>query len=724
MDRILNKGRKKVFILTLFLLPLLSLYSQIMQNPLPGVWANKQVLLLSLPEGSTAFYSLSEEDPETYGLIYDGPVLLDVTGDVSLTVLVTDKEGKKQRLTTQYSVKAVEESSKVLNTNQERVFMNTLNSALYLDYTAGDELTLPSSLYYSFDKESKSFIPGVPISLSNKVIVPRFLPLTIKKDSVFWRYIIKINPAQSSLYSRRDVPFFVTDWEIFTFKSTGYIYKIDGGWWCVPRLPVTLDRSKPHTIYWQSIEYSSDNSVKSFTLPPKPSIKTRKNIKGVATITCQGGKEDKDYLFGVKAEGTVTSLYKDFVLDTFYGDLYEGKESVGIYYDNLYQGDYSLSFRVNNLPPTSPIFVSSAKNGFSRDIVTLTVDTPPNCLVYTALSAPILLESPVNPALSDPASPVLENFTISDYKEFREKRLYLQAIRDKATKYVVSAYCLDKEGNKSAISNYQVIIDNCNYYFDSESKEIEAQDGTFLHPFSTFSQLSSYLNTSKYLNIYLSGRLTVNVNTLNLLHDVKIYGVKDAKIIFAPNSSLSLKDGSLLIKDCVITYAAPTISSKEGKVSSEESFITKSLFDIDKAALTLDNVEVSASFAENAILINSNSATVTVNSSSVAASSTTYLAALSGVNSVVEVNNSSFSLVTGTAILFTCQGGLFTLTTSKCSFKATMGRVCELFNTHSVIKSNSFILNMENRSPSYTAIYTDKKNLMLEYKENNEESFQ
>ena len=51
-------------------------------NLVKGVWANKQSLVLELSEGESAYYSLNGSDPRESGFAYDGPVALDVSGDV------------------------------------------------------------------------------------------------------------------------------------------------------------------------------------------------------------------------------------------------------------------------------------------------------------------------------------------------------------------------------------------------------------------------------------------------------------------------------------------------------------------------------------------------------------------------------------------------------------------------------------------------------------------
>ena len=55
-------------------------------SPVPGTWANKQMLLIDTEDGADYFYSLNGENPEVAGFAYDGPVLIDLTGDITVKV--------------------------------------------------------------------------------------------------------------------------------------------------------------------------------------------------------------------------------------------------------------------------------------------------------------------------------------------------------------------------------------------------------------------------------------------------------------------------------------------------------------------------------------------------------------------------------------------------------------------------------------------------------------
>ena len=83
-----------LFLLSVFLFPTFSQINLI--SPIKGTWANKQMLVIQVAENEEYLYSLDGTDPEEFGFAYDGPVLLDTTGDIKLRIkkLGNSKEEK------------------------------------------------------------------------------------------------------------------------------------------------------------------------------------------------------------------------------------------------------------------------------------------------------------------------------------------------------------------------------------------------------------------------------------------------------------------------------------------------------------------------------------------------------------------------------------------------------------------------------------------------------
>ena len=79
---------KKLLSSFIFLILCLSYgFSQIkVLSPEEGNWSNMQPLVIDNSDGAEYFYSLNGSDPKTSGFAYDGPVLIDVTGDIELRI--------------------------------------------------------------------------------------------------------------------------------------------------------------------------------------------------------------------------------------------------------------------------------------------------------------------------------------------------------------------------------------------------------------------------------------------------------------------------------------------------------------------------------------------------------------------------------------------------------------------------------------------------------------
>lgn len=89
-----------IFILFFFTMPV---FSQIL-SPVSGKWSNRQLLVIDVPAGSTAFYSINGESPEKSGFAYDGPVLIDLDGEVVVNVSIIDKNGNSELRKISYTV--------------------------------------------------------------------------------------------------------------------------------------------------------------------------------------------------------------------------------------------------------------------------------------------------------------------------------------------------------------------------------------------------------------------------------------------------------------------------------------------------------------------------------------------------------------------------------------------------------------------------------------------
>ncbi|MCR4954778.1 MAG: chitobiase/beta-hexosaminidase C-terminal domain-containing protein, partial [Treponema sp.] len=81
------KKLASVFFSLIFLFSSIELTAQInVLSPVEGTWANKQMLVIDDSDNNEYLYSINGSDPELFGFAYDGPVLIDMTGEVELQI--------------------------------------------------------------------------------------------------------------------------------------------------------------------------------------------------------------------------------------------------------------------------------------------------------------------------------------------------------------------------------------------------------------------------------------------------------------------------------------------------------------------------------------------------------------------------------------------------------------------------------------------------------------
>ena len=236
------------FILLFALLPLAAEIKLL--SPAEGVWANRQMLVIDNSSGGDFFYSIEGADPETFGFAYDGPVLLDVAGDVQLNVTRIADDGKKETVSVSFTVQA-DDASKT----SYKDFVQTFFDGGILNYSAGSELEIPPefSFYLGVTDSNygqENFIPARTLRLSASSVLSRYIPCTIfdSERNVKYRFIIKTYPQSAGVFSRRDVPFEISDWETIKFLDENLIYKVDSEYWSLPKEPRKIDRTTSHMI--------------------------------------------------------------------------------------------------------------------------------------------------------------------------------------------------------------------------------------------------------------------------------------------------------------------------------------------------------------------------------------------------------------------------------------------------------------------------------------------
>ena len=155
--------KKKFLTVLIILSALLPLIAEInLLSPVEGNWANRQMLVIDNSAGGDFFYSIDGADPETFGFAYDGPVLLDVAGDVKLNVTKISADGKKEETTVSYKIIA-DDGTKA----SYHDFIQTFYEGGILNYSAGSELVIPQAFSFYLGLPPENYQPARTLKLSS-----------------------------------------------------------------------------------------------------------------------------------------------------------------------------------------------------------------------------------------------------------------------------------------------------------------------------------------------------------------------------------------------------------------------------------------------------------------------------------------------------------------------------------------------------------------------------
>lgn len=683
-----------------------SFFAQEIRNPIHGVWANRQVLVLEEETAALAYYSLDGSAPESSGLAYDGPVLLDVTGDIHLKVVFVFTDGQKKEEELDFTVNEAELPEDSAAADFIKSFANGVR-----EYRAGTELIIPPSVEYGFGGDTDNLEKGKTLSIPEDTVLERFVPLTIKAGGTLRRFALHTLPAIRGTYSRRAVPFEIRNWDTIVFTDKKMIYKIDGGWWTQPNVPIQVDRAVRHKISWQGIDYAAENPVQTFILPPKPKLKTKKASDGSLQLFVKG---NESYRFGVlDMAGEALELYDSIRIDTFEGDNASGTAAAGVFYDSVYQGNLPFSYSVNRQKPSAPVFMSSAKNGFSRESIALSIESNDGFDIFAAVAGPIILDNTNDSALDS----VLFDLNGITYKKISGKTLTLKAAAGGRAAYKVFAYAQDASGNISRVSEYGALIDTYNYYINgnavSEAQKAVA-DGTKAHPYSSFDELLSLINKNDFSAVHVTGAVSFPRGQIVLSSHCSIDGEEDAELILPQNSSIIVRNSRLSISNVIIS------KHSDGEIAEVDNV---SIFKIEHGVLELTDVAVSALFEHSGTVIHAEKSAVTLKKSGITSTARSYSSAVASVGSKVSVINSRIATAAETAVNFSAQGGIFELRSSDCRVSGSLGRIAELFDTHSSITDNSFQAELTKSGGANAPVFRGKRTLSVEYSGNSSAGF-
>lgn len=683
---------KRLFAFVLFVVFVIAgAFAQIdFLSPIEGVWSNKQMLVIDNANQGDYYYSVDGSDPEAFGFAYDGPVLLDVTGEVRVNVTHVLPNGKKESAIIEYAV-----NPDNAETADYKDFVTTFFDSGILNYSAGSILSIPENLLFSLGLPPDSYLNGKKLSVMSDCVLSRYVPCVIydSAQEKKYRFIIKIFPQSAGVAANRDVPFSVTDWETISFDDENLLYKIDSEYWELPKKPKKIDRSISHMISWQPLEYDSSNPIEFFVLPPKPQIVTEKNPDGSVSYTVVG---DDSYTLSLRSldSGKYQEMFKKIGLDVFVGDRAYGKADIGVFSNSVYQGKIEETYAIDKRSPITPEIKSTAKAFYSRDAVNLEIISEKNSDLYIAVSEPFLIENGDVQYSID--SPILKNISFNEYKLNKSNIFKVNWTQRGVSPvfYKIRAYSKNNYSS-SPVVEYSVIIDQSNFYFD-KTADAELAEGTVEHPFTSVEQCAAGLLKNRSVTLKLKGEMFVD-KQYTLESNIEIIDDGDGSIVFGP-------EGSFLLKGATLTLSGFNLTNQTDKsITNIVPF-----FKLETAVLNMKDCLVSADFTKNATIIDSYNSIVNLSNIIASVNSSVYSSFISAVKSRITVNSCSIASSAETCVIISATKGNVSAEENNLFITGNAGRIAELFGVKASFVNNKFTANFAGNSDSQTAIYKNK----------------
>lgn len=686
-------------------------FSQQIVNPIAGKWNNLQSLVVDMPQGCNAYFSFGEQDPLQNGLVYDGPVEIEMTEDIHLNVAFVFDDGTVKKQEVSYYV----EPFSTLEETESSAFLSKISSGI-VDYVAGEVFEIPQQMKFQFSSDVYSYEAGTALKLPAECVAQRFVGCTLTDGSRKYRFVMRILPSSNGIFSRKDVPFEIRNWNEISFTDKSFIYKIDDQWWKPAGETVELDSSVSHMISWQNIDYSAENPVKFFVLPAKPKIISSIEKYGVKKLSFDVDKSiEKDFKMGILDSALDSQvLFDSLLFDTFPSDHYKGSVEVGFFFDSVLLAKKTVSFDINRKRPSSPKITSSSESEFSRKNVTIDFSSSTNDKIFYKVFGPVSAANNTDKIDFDSFGKDKD----FQFLEYNNVPLVLSSVKEGANVFVLRAYCQDLNGNISDEIQAKYIIDNTDFYIDSSKKSVFAYNGngTKDAPFTSFEQVMECLPFSRYLRVHVKGIVSLPDSKISINTNCSFVGEDDARLVLGRKTQFEVKNASLTAASLIFELSSD--SKKSGRGQLKNTWIN-----VDRGVLDFSDCIISNTFQKAGTLINAANSVVNFRNCQISINSLDYASVVSSFDSKINISSSHFAAVSNTCVLFSISKGIFNLNGSECMLFGNLGRVAELFGAESSIKGNVFSAELSSQLGVNQAIFEDEKNKRIEYSENSVSGF-
>ena len=686
-------------------------------SPVAGVWANCQSLVLDLPSGAEAFYSLSEEDPAVSGFAYDGPTLLNVSGNVHLMLLVVYEGGLSEKIDVRYTV-TPQKTPDYIDLSESDAFVR-IDASRFVD--------IPQTVSYTFGNSSSLF-SGKRLILQRKTIFERFVPLVLYDGQVPFRYVLLcggddgvLNETQTQTQSgSADSILEFYDWNYFSFKSSVPVeYRIDDQNLRESRSErIYIQRGKDHVIYWRQKQSDAvaagageaaeerEQGEVPFTaalVPARPSVAGIPETPAVNTAV-RLSLSDPRFSFGCASGGGKTRCASVCTIDTLDGDSFGFSRDIDIYYNGIKQGSMRPSFIIDKIPPSPPVITASDNRAYVRKSVLLNFSNTDT--VYYCLKEPFSAAEGFTVQRIKELNSASVPLSSDDFVKLTSRDMVLESSDTHALFYTLHAYAQDVAGNRSETVVFQTVIDPLNYYVRgkangsslpvSSAKRPAFADGSPDRPFGDFSALFEVLKTTSapFVRCVAEGVCT-DIPPLFIERDMEICGNGKTRLIFEKDAFIKVKNCTFTLKDCTL----------EQNHRSSNGLYQNKLLEAENAVILLSGDELICKGSGSTSCISMRNSSLEITDSGVTVEALSYACGIHAEFSVLAAKNIRTVVLSETAVGMSANHSSVLLNASSFTLAAHLARALEFSASGFTLMNNSFV--SQNEMKGTGAVWSD-----------------
>ena len=685
---------KKILIFALILCSFIPLFSNdYIISPTEGNWGNYQSLVLDIPHDYEAFYSLAGENPLEFGLMYDGPVVLENEGDVTIDIVIVDEN---YEIVTDTSI----DYTVVQYPTPEFIVLDELDPVLSINEEK--ELSIPEDISYALNN-SETFFKGKKLSITDKMYFERYIPIVIDINNVFYKYIIKLgNTNQTeSVFVESENLIKIKNWNYITFLNAKNVtYSLNNQSFMYTNTgTIFIDRSTDVLLEWKESNTDSDELYSIF-LPKKP------QILGIPTVPIVNTAinfylSDSRFVFGKQQDDNSILGLSDIYIDTIYGDAYSFFENISIYYNGIKQGDLQASFIIDKIPPVNPVIYTDSKNLYSREDLIVKFSSTDPILYYIA--EPKTSKTGFNASDIYNKTPV-ELINLANFSSLDTNSISFSNTSTFAQSYEIFAYSTDYAGNNSEVVSFKIILDPYNYYItqDFERTSTKKPLGTIDDPFIEIKDVNNLINKQSFQIFYLDGIFEID-SPIDILTHTTFNSTDSTRLIFNYGNTFSVKDSLLTLKGGTLEQ------SSNNSLNNENTFI-KSINSI----LSIENCEVVLTGGENNNCVALDNSSLYIYNSGITVQSVGYGAGVLANNSSIVADSLRTIIVAETAIPISLVNSTCGVENSAFISNAQYSRSLESINSEFSLVNNMFVFDpiAKVSKPNISAIWFDEQSVM------------